>query len=119
MKTVLIVEDNENNMYMMRFIINKLGHTVLEARDGAAGVETARAKRPDLILMDIQLPVMDGYSAARKIREEADLANVPIVAVTSYAMIGDREKAISAGCTDYVEKPIDPASFIEVLEKYL
>jgi two-component system cell cycle response regulator DivK len=118
MKTVLIIEDNENNMYMMRFIINKLGHVVLEARDGAAGVETALAKHPDLILMDIQLPVMDGYTATRRIREEAALADVPIIAVTSYAMVGDREKAIAAGCTDYIEKPIDPATFIKVLEKY-
>jgi len=119
MKTVLIIEDNENNMYMMRFIVNKLGHTVLEAQDGAAGVALAREKRPDLILMDIQLPVMDGYAATRKIREEAPLAGVPIIAVTSYAMVGDREKALSAGCTDYVEKPIDPAAFIKVLEKYV
>ena len=119
MKTVLIIEDNENNLYMMRFILNKLGHAVIEARDGAAGVEMAREKRPDLILMDIQLPVMDGYTATRRIREEEALRNVPIIAVTSYAMVGDREKAIAAGCTDYVEKPIDPAHFIKILEKHI
>ncbi|MBN1940374.1 MAG: response regulator [Candidatus Aminicenantes bacterium] len=119
MKTVLIIEDNDNNMYMMRFIVDKLGHAVLEARDGAGGVALAREKKPDLILMDIQLPVMDGYTATRRIREEKDLAAVPIIAVTSYAMVGDREKAIEAGCTDYVEKPIDPAAFIKVLEKHI
>jgi len=119
MKTVLIVEDNENNLYMMRFIIGKLGHAVLEARDGASGVAVARDKKPDLILMDIQLPVMDGYTATRSIRKEEALARIPIIAVTSYAMVGDREKAIAAGCTAYVEKPIDPAAFIKVLEKYL
>jgi len=119
MKTVLIVEDNENNMYMMRFIIAKLGHAVLEARDGASGVALARDKKPDLILMDIQLPVMDGYTATRNIRADEALAGVPIIAVTSYAMVGDRDKALAAGCTAYVEKPIDPATFIKVLEKYL
>jgi CheY-like chemotaxis protein len=119
MKTVLIIEDNENNLYMMRFIVNKLGHAVLEARDGASGAALARERIPDLILMDIQLPVMDGYTATRRIREEAALASVPIIAVTSYAMVGDKEKALDAGCTDYVEKPIDPASFIKVMEKYV
>lgn len=119
MKTVLIIEDNENNLYMMRFILAKLGHQVLEARDGATGVKTAGEKHPDLILMDIQLPVMDGYTATRMIREDPGLKNVPIIAVTSYAMVGDKEKALDAGCTAYVEKPIDPVKFIAILEKYL
>ena len=119
MKTVLIIEDNENNLYMMRFILGKLGHAVLEARDGAAGVAIAKEKHPDLILMDIQLPIMDGYTATRRIREDAGLKDVPIIAVTSYAMVGDREKSIAAGCTAYVEKPIDPAKFVKTLEQYL
>jgi len=119
LKTVLIIEDNETNLYMMRFILTKMGHTVLEARDGAAGVDLAKGSRPDLILMDIQLPVMDGYAATRLIRQDDAIKNVPIIAVTSYAMVGDREKAIDAGCTAYVEKPIDPVSFIKVLERYL
>jgi two-component system cell cycle response regulator DivK len=119
MKKVLIIEDNENNLYMMRFILTKLGHAVLEARDGAAGVELAKKNRPDLILMDIQLPVLDGYSATRQIREDDTLKEIPIIAVTSYAMVGDREKAIEAGCTAYVEKPINPASFIKILERYI
>ena len=119
MKKVLIIEDNENNLYMMRFIITKLGHEVLEARDGAAGVDLAKKKRPDLILMDIQLPLLDGYSATRRIREDDTLKDIPIIAVTSYAMVGDREKAIGAGCTAYVEKPINPAAFIEVLARYI
>jgi two-component system cell cycle response regulator DivK len=119
MKTVLIIEDNENNLYMMRFILAKLGHTVLEARDGAAGVEMANSERPDLILMDIQLPVLDGYAATRRIRQTDTLKEVPIIAVTSYAMVGDKEKALAAGCTDYVEKPIDPPAFVKVLERYL
>jgi CheY-like chemotaxis protein len=119
MKTVLIIEDNENNLYMMRFIVAKLGHRVVEARDGAAGVEAALRERPDLILMDIQLPVLDGYAATRRIRGEAALAGIPIIAVTSYAMAGDRDKALEAGCSAYVEKPIQPESFIEELKKYV
>ncbi|MDD8027891.1 MAG: response regulator [Acidobacteriota bacterium] len=119
MKTVLIIEDNENNLYMMRFILEKLGHSVLEARDGAAGVELAESRRPDLILMDIQLPIMDGYAATRRIRQSETLKNVPIIAVTSYAMAGDKEKALAAGCTAYVEKPIDPPAFVKVLERHL
>ena len=119
MKKVLIIEDNENNLYMMRFILQKLGHAILEARDGAAGVELAVRERPDLILMDIQLPVLDGYAATRKIREDDRLKGVPIIAVTSYAMVGDREKALKAGCTAYIEKPIQPESFIKELEKYV
>lgn len=119
MKTVLIVEDNETNLYMMRFIVSKLGHRALEARDGAAGEALARSARPDLILMDIQLPVLDGYATTRRIREDPALADVPIIAVTSFAMVGDREKALAAGCTAYVEKPIDPPKFVDMLRDYL
>ena len=119
MKTVLIIEDNETNLYMMRFILGRLGHNVREARDGAAGLALAKETHPDLILMDIQLPVMDGYTATRLIREDAELKDVPVIAVTSYAMVGDKEKAVAAGCTAYVEKPIDPAKFIQVLERFL
>lgn len=119
MKKVLIIEDNENNMYMMRFILSKLGHQILEARDGASGVDLAKASRTDLILMDIQLPVLDGYSATRRIREDEALSAIPIIAVTSYAMVGDKEKALAAGCTAYVEKPINPPEFIKILERFI
>jgi two-component system, cell cycle response regulator DivK len=119
MKKILIIEDNENNLYLMRFMLTKMGHVVLEARDGSAGVDLAKQNLPDLILMDIQLPVLDGYAATRLIREDAMLREVPIIAVTSYAMVGDKEKAMEAGCTAYVEKPINPVSFIKVLEQYL
>ncbi len=119
MKKVLIVEDNDNNLYMMRFILTSLGHTVIEARDGLAGIELASRERPDLILMDIQLPLLDGYAATRKMRADPALRDVPIIAVTSYAMVGDREKALDAGCTAYVEKPIDPESFIQELRRFV
>jgi two-component system cell cycle response regulator DivK len=119
MKKVLVIEDNENNLYMIRFIVAKLGHEVFEARDGSSGVALAKTIVPDLILMDIQLPILDGYSATRQIRMEDALKDVPIIAVTSYAMVGDKERAIESGCTAYVEKPIDPESFIKVLERYI
>ncbi len=119
MKKVLVIEDNENNLYLMRFILAKLGHLVIEARDGAAGVKLAKKNRPDLILMDIQLPVLDGYAATRLIREDPDLKDIPIIAVTSFAMLGDKEKALEAGCSAYIEKPIDPASFVKVLERFV
>jgi CheY-like chemotaxis protein len=119
MKKVLVIEDNDNNLYLMRFLLTQLGVVVMEARDGKAGVELAKQEPPDLILMDIQLPVLDGYAATRLIREDPVLKDVPIIAVTSYAMVGDKEKAIEAGCTAYVEKPINPDTFVREIERFL
>ncbi len=119
MKKVLVIEDNEINLYLMRTILQKLGHQVIEAQDGFTGVELAIAERPDLILMDIQLPGLDGYGATKKIRANEETKDIPIIAITSYAMVGDREKILTAGCTAYIEKPIEPKSFIEELKKYL
>ena len=103
----------------MRTILQKLDHHVIEARDGFSGVDLAKAEIPDLILMDIQLPGLDGYGATKKLQTLEATKNIPIIAITSYAMVGDREKILAAGCTAYIEKPIDPESFIEVLKKYL
>lgn len=119
MKKVLVIEDNEKNLYLMKFMLEKLGHRVIEARDGAAGVEMAAKEKPDLILMDIQLPVMDGYEATQKIRAIDEIKDIPIIAITSYAMVGDKEKTLAAGCTAYIEKPIDPETFMEELKRYL
>ncbi len=119
MKKVLIVEDNEKNRYLMRSIIEKLGHQAIEAHDGGTGVKKAIEERPDLILMDIQLPVLDGYETTRRIRSNRGARDVPIIAVTSYAMVGDREKCMAAGCTDYMGKPIDPVHVMKVVEKFL
>jgi len=116
MKKILIVEDNGNNLYLMRSIVEKMGHQVIEARDGDEGVKSAIVEDPDLILMDIQLPIMDGYEATKRIRETKD---TPIIAVTSYAMVGDREKCLAAGCTSYIEKPINPKSVMKEIERYL
>ena len=116
---ILIIEDNEQNLYLATFILNHHGYDVFQARDGVTGIQIARSNHFDLILLDIQLPAMDGYSVAKILRSEAKLADIPIIAVTSYAMVGDREKAIEAGCTGYIEKPIDPDTFIPELEKFL
>lgn len=119
MSTILYIEDNEQNMYLISFLLEKHGHTVIPAADGPAGINKASALLPDLILLDIQLPGMDGHSVARNLRSNPELAAVPIVAVTSYAMSGDREKALAAGCNGYIEKPINPDTFITQLTPYL
>lgn len=118
-RKILVIEDNEQNLYLIRYILEGRGHEVSAARDGKEGIELASALRPDLILLDIQLPIMDGYAVARQLRQNPDLAGTPIVAVTSYAMPGDREKAIAAGCNGYIEKPIDPDTFEIQVEQYL
>ncbi|HQG34181.1 MAG TPA: response regulator [Syntrophales bacterium] len=116
---ILVIEDNEQNLYLVRFILEKSGYEVWEARDGREGIEMAVRVKPDLILLDIQLPVMDGYAVARTLRTRPGLDEVPIVAVTSYAMAGDREKTIAAGCTGYIEKPINPDTFLAQVEQQL
>lgn len=120
MKTsVLLIEDNEQNSYLLTFLLELRGYEVIPARDGVQGIELARVRLPAIILLDIQLPTMDGYSVAHALRRIEVLSDTPIVAVTSYAMPGDREKAIEAGCTGYIEKPIDPDTFVELMETFL
>lgn len=119
MKRILVIEDNETNIYLVSFILKKNGLEVIEARSGEEGVELAIKEKPDLILMDIQLPGIDGLEATRRIRESEAEEEVPIVALTSYAMTGDRDKSLAAGCTGYIEKPINPDTFMGEIEKYL
>ena len=119
MKKILIIEDNEQNLYLATFILEKHGYEVVQARDGQEGIELAGQVNPALILLDIQLPVLDGYAVARELRKNSSLARVPIVAVTSYAMVGDRERVLAAGCTGYIEKPINPETFISEITQYL
>lgn len=116
---ILYIEDNDQNFYLVNFILTAKGCEVLWAKDGPDGVEKATRSRPDLILLDIQLPVMDGYAVAKALRTNPGLARTPIVALTSYAMAGDRERALAAGCTGYIEKPINPATFASQVERYL
>jgi CheY-like chemotaxis protein len=116
---ILYIEDNEQNLYLVTFILEKHGYEVCAATDGQEGIDLAARILPDLILLDIQLPRMDGYAVARHLRTNPELATVPIVAVTSYAMAGDREKALGAGCSGYIEKPINPDTFIQQVEQNL
>jgi CheY-like chemotaxis protein len=115
---ILIIEDNEQNLYMMRYLLEKSGYEVAAAMTGKDGIQAALALRPMAILLDIQLPLMDGYSVARELRKIPGIAETPIIVVTSYAMAGDKERALAAGATDYIEKPIDPSTFVSQVAKY-
>ncbi|HEY4317937.1 MAG TPA: response regulator [Herbaspirillum sp.] len=116
--SILLIEDNEQNRYLTTFLLNKSGHTVESACDGPSGIDMALERKYDLILLDIQLPGMDGYEVARTLRATAATRDVPIVAVTSYAMVGDRESILDAGCDGYLEKPIDPETFVVDITNY-
>jgi two-component system, cell cycle response regulator DivK len=116
---ILLIEDNERNRYLAAFLLRNRGHAVLEAVDGPEGIALAERERPDLILLDIQLPGLDGYEVARRLKRHPVLCAIPIVAVTSYAMAGDRDKALEAGCDGYIEKPIDPEIFASEVETFL
>lgn len=116
---LLIIEDNEQNYYMMKFLLEKKGFEVIGAENGKLGVEMALSEKPDAILLDIQLPEMDGYAVAAELKRYAELDNVPIVAVTSYAMVGDRENIIAAGATGYIEKPINPDTFVDEISRFV
>jgi len=118
-KTILVVEDNELNMKLVKGLIKIGKYRMLEANDAESGIQLIREQRPDLVLMDIQLPGMDGLSATKIIKEDPDLKDIPIVALTSYAMQGDKEKALAAGCTGYIAKPIDTRKFLETVSQYL
>ncbi len=115
-KKILVIEDNEQNMYLMHFLLESNGFTVIEALNGQVGIQKAIDEHPDVILLDIQLPEMDGYQIAKILRKTPDIDTIPIIAVTSYAMAGDREKILTAGATDYIEKPINPATFVNQIK---
>jgi len=108
---VLLVEDNEVNRYLVRFVLEKGGFRVVTADNGREAIELARLHRPDLILMDIQMPVMDGYEATVQLKADAQLRAIPVVALTAYAMPHEREQAMAAGCAGHIEKPIDIGTF--------
>lgn len=119
MKKILVIEDNEQNLYLVTYLLEKNGYEVVPARDGREGIELAKRVEPALILMDIQLPLMDGYAVVRELKKTPALEHIPIVAVTSYAMTGDRELAMSIGCAGYIEKPIDPETFVLQIDGHL
>jgi two-component system, cell cycle response regulator DivK len=116
---ILLIEDNEQNRYLLTFLLEQHGYEVVPAVSGPLGLELAAKICPDLILLDIQLPGMDGYAVARALKGDPRLKSTPIVAVTSYAMVGDRERVLAAGAEGYIEKPINPDTFMEEVESFL
>jgi len=118
-KLILVVEDQEDNRRIMRDLLSSVGYEVIEAVTGEEGVAAAETHRPDLILMDIQLPGLDGYEATRQIKANPDLEHIPIIVVTSYALSGDDVKAFEAGCNAYVSKPFSPRELLAKIREYL
>ena len=118
-KRILIVEDQEDNRTILRDVLSTVGYELIEALNGEDGVKLAQNERPDLILMDIQLPKMDGYEATQQIKSIAELKTIPIIAVTSYALSGDEAKARAAGCDGYIAKPFSPRELLAMVRKYL
>ena len=112
MTRILYVEDNEDNIYMLRRRLERKGIEVIVAQDGEQGIAAAARERPDLILMDLSLPVIDGWEAARRLKSSPETAAIPIIALSAHAMTGDRERALAAGCEDYDTKPVDLASLM-------
>jgi len=119
MPRILLVEDNEMNLDMLSRRLQRRGYEVVIARDGEAGVTMAAAERPDLILMDMSLPVLDGWEATRRLKGTSETAAIPVIALTSHAMAGDREKAMGAGCDDYDTKPVDFERLLARIEELL
>ena len=119
MATILVIEDNPQNMYLCTFILENNNHMILQAFHGPQGIAIAEEKVPDLIILDIQLPELDGYAVARELKKKGKTKDIPIVAVTSYAMAGDRERILASGCTGYIEKPINPETFMSEISSHL
>jgi two-component system cell cycle response regulator DivK len=119
MTRILYVEDNEDNVYMLRRRLERKGIEVIVAKDGAEGIETAEREHPDMILMDLSLPVIDGWEAARRLKEVPATRAIPIIALSAHAMAGDRERALAAGCDDYDTKPVDLKSLLAKIEALL
>lgn len=118
-KRILVIEDHEENRRLLRDLLTSFGYDLTEALTGEEGLTAAAANPPDLILMDIQLPGIDGYETTRRIKADPALRHIPVIAVTSYALSGDDVKAFAAGCDAYVTKPFDPADLLEKIKGYL
>ena len=118
MKTILIIEDNDDNMKLISFILEKNGYRTIRAVNGREGIDMAIKESPDLVLLDIQLPDMNGIEVLEIIRHSESNGSLPIVAVTSFAMSGDRQRLLSSGCNGYIEKPINPETIMEEIRRY-
>ena len=116
---ILVVEDNLDNMTLIADVLLSLDYEVLQAMDGEKGLEMAQAEQPDLILMDLSLPRMDGWTVTRHIKDDGNLSSIPVIALTAHAMVGDRERALEAGCDDYISKPINLKELVSKLTDYL
>ena len=119
MKRALVIEDNEDNMKLITFILEKNGYGTIRAENGKIGIELAMKEKPDFILLDIQLPDIDGLEVLKELRGSAIDGEIPIIAITSYAMSGDRQRMLEAGCSGYLEKPIDPANIMNQIRKVI
>lgn len=118
-RRILVIEDNRDNLMLVADILQSLDYAVLLATDGQRGVDLAHQEKPDLILMDLALPYLDGWTAASIIKSAPELQHIPIIAVTAHAMIGDRERALAAGCDDYVSKPINMRELMSKVDRFL
>ena len=119
MKTALVIEDDDNNMEVITFILESSGYEFMKAETGQEGIDLALEKGPDFIILDIQLPDMSGLEVLKKIRASELNGDIPVIAMTSFAMSGDRERLLSAGCTGYIEKPIDPGRVMKQIQEIL
>jgi two-component system cell cycle response regulator DivK len=118
-KTILIIEDEPRNMKLLRDLLQRFGYEIIEATDGEQGVEMAKARIPNLILMDIMMPKMDGYEATRIIKADAKTKHIPVIALTSFAMKGDKERAFESGCEGYIAKPVEIQEVLKTVEHFL
>ncbi len=118
-KLILIIEDEPRNLTLVRDLLQVSGYKTIEATDGERGVELTKANKPDLILMDVQMPKMDGLEATRILKADATTSNIPVLALTSYAMKGDKERILEAGCDGYLAKPIDIKELLKIVAEYL
>lgn len=116
---ILVIEDNADNMELVRYVLVAFGFLVCEAIDGETGLELARSERPDLIVCDLHLPGIDGYEVAKRLKADATLKSIPLIAVTAYAMVGDRERVLDAGFDGYITKPLDPQTFVPQIDAFL
>jgi CheY-like chemotaxis protein len=117
--TILIVEDNEDNLVIYSTILSHVGYRVLEARDGETGIRMAHTEHPDLILMDVSIPVIDGWEATRRLKADPETANIPIFALTAHALESDRERAKAVGCDGYLPKPAEPRTVLATVQRQL
>ncbi len=118
-KRVLVVDDQEDNRRILRDLLTSVGYEIIEAEDGEQAIIVAAVRRPDLILMDIQMPILDGYDATRRIKADPTLRAIPIIVVTSYALSGDEERALAAGCDAYIAKPYSPRQLLARVREFL